>query len=308
MASRQEIVDGIDDLLGLICELLLLPTIRSFVPASHAAVKALEGPRPSAKKDNVYDTRAKLLLLFRDTIAALRTVLHSTSGNPSTVSGQLSRSFAALQDRTALECVRELEGLYPVRPFAAERSAPGPSDAEKLAQLSKKDALWYICDCLVVLLPPGSIPAVCMTGEPVRPQPDPHTGASLVKTRLVDRLSALLIRTASLGGVSGRAGYSRIKTDDGSAKAVTEKSNPTEDPMVSSQGELCRAQPGDTHSPPSHSLRKRSASATDGTDNVTGAKRRRRMGEMDDVSCNMLLAVIERGMGLDGCIGNAMLA
>jgi hypothetical protein len=306
---RTELAKGIESILGLLCELVFLPVIRSFFPASLAAARSFLGSHLAVDSDSIDDARIKLRSFFRDAICALRDSLCSTSVNTGPIGVQLTESLNAVQDRLALECVREIDSLYPSKPDSHMQS-PYPqhvcaesSDEVSLVLLAKKDAVWYISDCLHLLLPPGSVPTICVSGEDRAGGEPSATASSLQKLRLVEQLAALFKRS-SLSTISPLAycdlgGEVKQNSSIDGAEQVQVMKDGNGEASNRSQSSILSVHAQAEKTDQQNSLQqKRDGEGLDHSYRMVEDRRRIVRADLDIVSYNMLLAIIEYSMGL----------
>lgn len=173
----------VDDFLGIVGNVILIPLIRSFVPFSRSYAAAILAERPSAI--SITDVRSDSLYLLTEVISALNNDIASGT----------SQSARYLRERLVLEAVRQIEALYP-DPAITTDTPSISSRSRRIDRLGDKDALAYVCNVLCLMFTSPSVALRMVTTT----SPDSGLPAGidgLLRGAIVTSLSDLLRRTGS---------------------------------------------------------------------------------------------------------------
>lgn len=163
------IMNAVDEILGRLTTLLLIPVIRSFAPLSKQFfVNVFPSKHATGGGDAMApDVRPDLCCLLKKALSDLD-LLSSVAPT------SLVPVFFGLKERVALEAVREMENMYPERKPATPdnvmdalhaanattpilASKPDISYTDRVNALSQKDSVWYLCSILHVVFTPISV-------------------------------------------------------------------------------------------------------------------------------------------------------
>ncbi|KAI0809030.1 hypothetical protein BC629DRAFT_1481102 [Irpex lacteus] len=177
-AARAQSSDRLDSLFGQLSMTLLVPLVRSFSVLSRAQIAAALGPTSSPlkeRKNNSWqkqdttsdDLRTHVLAFFQKATDSLQNIAASLF---SPTSAHLAFSIQGMFDNLLLAACSEMERLYGVlsgddtsvssdgheshNPSSSNYSSRTTSLLSQIeSRLSRKDALWYLCSLMHLLIP-----------------------------------------------------------------------------------------------------------------------------------------------------------
>ncbi len=185
--------NAVDRILDRLSTSILNPLVRSFAPLSDLQLSMLISPQKQAGDDGhssprgrseVVDIRYDVLGLFHKNIDTLREIGLADGGS-------LASNIRSLVQCLTLEAIRQLESLFQDELSQAVNdpgeTPPASNQSGRLAKVARKDALWFLCNILHLLLSASVALSGCSS------HPGLEAG-SLLEETIYTALSALLRR------------------------------------------------------------------------------------------------------------------
>lgn len=209
-AHGSSVITSVDQILGQLTNLILIPLIRSFGPLSQCYTANIFSAKHAAEGHTtiILDIRSDISCLLRKAMSDLDHLSTFTTGS-------LVANFRSVEERVALECVREMAKVYPASSSKPNMNTDSASSAitvhtakisrplaDRIDKLAKKDTLWYMCSVLHLIFSPSLVPiSITSRGYESSPSTENH----LLEDAMLTGLSSFLRRDYTCTGFSRRS-------------------------------------------------------------------------------------------------------
>jgi hypothetical protein len=170
-----ELCTAFDEMLGSLCELILLPIVRAVWPLCQTYTAATFGKG----KEKTYDVRMGLLAVLRKSLCTMEKLREVDPG--------ITFQLQSLLDRIALEGIRELMVVCTTMSISRRDDV-----GNRVKRLARKDAVRALCDALHVAFGGGTTDQVGIDGG---------TARTLLKDEMLERMGELVRGMTSVSEV-----------------------------------------------------------------------------------------------------------